>query len=849
MHLNPVHLFICTIRRFSPYSPTSANEALQFANLVYDDATNFHINGVGDYKGPVDIGNYLIVPAPHVSGLGHSGMLQTQFMIASIAGQSLKVGFSKMELWHHLIPAAIRTTTTRAQFEKELRIFKAGNSSVSTLLKSDLVLDQKVGEALQEHKTADFLGIQDDPTVVLKMQEFGQSTIWKTSTKFYPCSAQAQTLVTEFPSFTNVAFSGSARQVNTVKDMCEQVQSTCTGEYQQFADVSECKAYYEVLPHHDPKCVEKYGPYTAKGESLMCKYLHHFMVGGQPELHCFHAGPGQPDINGKKGCSPSQCDPSESRPSRFEPWSQVQVGMSAEVNLEETCTDNNLEELSVAVLSALPFCLPSLNGIGCSSTNCSMAINTYLGRFVANGVVCKCKDTVLPSKVLQHLNIDPSVLLSVCAGAKGLVEMPDCLERRDHKCDMNPTTYVTKTGCREWVWGGFESAVLDEWSYQAWLNGRVTTSDTISSQECLVFQLLLPSQVHFSVEAHADLYIANWFEQQQSADDTIEANRESTSIYVHPSRAPMVTKYSDVLSAMRSKQRRRQHAPDVPASFCLTGTFSQTTAIFTPVMPMPFNTGTPEHLSRRKLVGLVLPGLYANSDIPAIDHVNFDPGDENDIRDHLAAHSFATLYGLDLDATGNGWDDTISGFVALSRFGALPDYVQRANGYTPGLAFIARWHAFADHFRLHLQDRFNVTRLRTIFDEAGVLHASLSTADMYKAFTGLGLTAVSVTSVAVAMIQMVQKNPCEMVPLFRASPENFILEFSRWHNQGELGFTADSNEDSSDPFEPSFHSIRAANLDKSVFPNPLEFDPSRPNLDQVISFNVLQSICNEHHCN
>eukprot|EP00729_Bicosta_minor_P026272 gene26272-33244_t len=95
-----------------------------------------------------------------------------------------------------------------------------------------------------------------------------------------------------------------------------------------------------------------------------------------------------------------------------------------------------------------------------------MAINTYLGRFVANGVVCKCKDTVLPSKVLQHLNIDPSVLLSVCAGAKGLVEMPDCLERRDHKCDMNPTTYVTKTGCREWVWGGFESAVLDEWSYQ-----------------------------------------------------------------------------------------------------------------------------------------------------------------------------------------------------------------------------------------------------------------------------------------------------------------------------------------------------------------------------------------------
>lgn len=417
--------------------------------------------------------------------------------------------------------------------------------------------------------------------------------------------------------------------------------------------------------------------------------------------------------------------------------------------------------------------------------------------------------------------------------------MPDCLERKDHKCDADPTTYVTKTGCRQWRWSDFESTVMEEWSYNAKLHGRVTTSDVVASQECFVYQRLLPTQVHFMVEAHADLHTATWFERQQSPAVSAVENLKSASVYVHPSRAPMVTKHGDVVSAMRTKQRRGQHASVPSASFCLTGTFSQTSALLSPMIPNTFDTGTPEHLARRKLLGLILPGLYATSDIPAIDHVKFDPNDDDDIRAHLAAHSMAALYGLTLDSTGSGWDDTVSSFVALVGPGLFPDYLQRANGYALGLAFIAKWHEFADHFRLHLQNRFSETKIRAIFDEAGVPHASLSTADMYKAVSGMGVVDLAVVKMAMALIQTIRKNPCKMVPLFRASPENFILEFSRLHNTND-GFTADSSQDSSAPFGPSFHLVLAANLDETVFPNPLEFDPSRPNLDQVISWNVLE---------
>lgn len=407
--------------RFSPYGPKTADQALEYASLTYDEASTFHISGIGDYKGPDDIGNYLIVPAPFVSGLLHSGGVHTQFLIASVATQRIKVGMVKNQIWKHLMPAAIHRTTTLADFERELSIFRANNGSRNAALSDALRLDQKIAEALQKNDTAAFLGLQDNPTLVPKMQAFGQDTVWTVDTKFYPCSAQAQATVTMFPPFTAQAFSESAKQDNVVEDMCKKVQSTCTGENRQFTNISDCEAYYKLLPHHDPKCVEKYGAHTAKGESLMCKYLHQFMVDGQPGLHCFHAGPGKPDVNGKAVCTPSQCDPGESRPSRFEPWSEAQVDSGTKI-VEETCTDDNLEDLSVAVLSTLPFCLPSLNGLGCSSTNCSMAINTYLGRLIVNGVVCKCKCAsssfysyyiALPGSVPKKKERKKSALLSL----------------------------------------------------------------------------------------------------------------------------------------------------------------------------------------------------------------------------------------------------------------------------------------------------------------------------------------------------------------------------------------------------------------------------------------------------
>ena len=63
----------------------------------------------------------------------------------------------------------------------------------------------------------------------------------------------------------------------------------CTAEAGtlQFNTSNECEAYMTSLPMVDPACSDAYGPSSAMGASLMCKYLHHFMIPLAPELHCW----------------------------------------------------------------------------------------------------------------------------------------------------------------------------------------------------------------------------------------------------------------------------------------------------------------------------------------------------------------------------------------------------------------------------------------------------------------------------------------------------------------------------------------------------------------------------------
>ena len=100
--------------------------------------------------------------------------------------------------------------------------------------------------------------------------------------------------------FTIDQFVASGKTPNRIKEVCERIQSSCKDEHKQFESEAECVKYMTSLPHHDPICQHKFGPQAVQGQSFMCKFLHHFMAPMEPHMHCYHAGKGLADVNGKR---------------------------------------------------------------------------------------------------------------------------------------------------------------------------------------------------------------------------------------------------------------------------------------------------------------------------------------------------------------------------------------------------------------------------------------------------------------------------------------------------------------------------------------------------------------------
>ena len=49
--------------------PLNGKQVIRNAMRIFDDHSEMYIHGVGEYKGPVHIGNYLAVPHPNVSNV------------------------------------------------------------------------------------------------------------------------------------------------------------------------------------------------------------------------------------------------------------------------------------------------------------------------------------------------------------------------------------------------------------------------------------------------------------------------------------------------------------------------------------------------------------------------------------------------------------------------------------------------------------------------------------------------------------------------------------------------------------------------------------------------------------
>lgn len=94
-----------------------------------------------------------------------------------------------------------------------------------------------------------------------------------------------------------------ANSVGTTEELCTQMQSTCTGSWAQFSSFNECLCYMNNLPLTDPECP------ILKGPTLACRWTHMILAQPslRPEVHCFHAGPENPDPFGYIKCSPADC--------------------------------------------------------------------------------------------------------------------------------------------------------------------------------------------------------------------------------------------------------------------------------------------------------------------------------------------------------------------------------------------------------------------------------------------------------------------------------------------------------------------------------------------------------------
>jgi len=87
-------------------------------------------------------------------------------------------------------------------------------------------------------------------------------------------------------------------------ELCAQIQTTCTGNLQQFANQAACEAYLNNLP------LTRRGCPKLKGPTRSCRWTH--MVLAQtdlrPEVHCFHVGQEVEDPFGATKCSIADCD-------------------------------------------------------------------------------------------------------------------------------------------------------------------------------------------------------------------------------------------------------------------------------------------------------------------------------------------------------------------------------------------------------------------------------------------------------------------------------------------------------------------------------------------------------------
>jgi hypothetical protein len=113
--------------------------------------------------------------------------------------------------------------------------------------------------------------------------------------------------------------------------------------------------------------------------------------------------------------------------------------------------------------------------------------------------------------------------------------------------------------------------------------------------------------------------------------------------------------------------------------------------------------------------------------------------------------------------------------------------------------------------------------------------------------------AIAPSNLAFELLTRLYSDPIRMVELYEKNPENFIKETTRLSTSGAVplvNFLANQDQVVSIDGKnvtilantPLHASIVSANRDPLVFDRPDEFDPDRPNIDSILSWNAVESL-------
>jgi hypothetical protein len=378
-----------------------------------------------------------------------------------------------------------------------------------------------------------------------------------------------------------------------------------------------------------------------------------------------------------------------------------------------------------------------------------------------------------------------------------------------NECFLNPELYLSVGGCLKWDWNRFESQFLEDWSENSHAFGRVTVNSLVSSAECFLYQQFIVQHRNIHHDSGIVRYVSQFF--------------HNSVFYPHPNDDATTISHLEVTKANLEIRYRKNV---VSLSLCFAGGWDK--FMSHSIVPITHTTNTKEHNDTRMLNEMMFPAVSTNTSIPQGVYtigLDLDTNEVQDLKDSLAVAIVSALFLFPPPYPHPKFEKSVKDFMPFAYYWFHSEDYHRLFGHMLSTAYLHQRNSW-------LNVILNITDVNPLLAKIKTRGLDFNVENIIEILAGL-VNVPPVVSLAYNMLRFIQRNPCELIPLWNQNPEKFVLEYGRLHPTVS-GFLA--SDSPSNPLR--FYSVASGNLDPLVFPNPYLFDVNR-NLDAVLNFNTL----------